>query len=374
MSSARLWDVALWQWIGLVVAALVAIALGNLIAAMTTAISKRLSARTTTKWDDRFAELLRGPEAFFLAVLIAWALLEPLDLPEDAQHAANRTLQMVLIGAVAWFAIRLVRLSAEAIVDRAAAAAEADGQDLKLRGVRTQVAVLRRVASIVIGVIAISLMLVQFEVVRSVGVSLLASAGIAGIVIGLAAQKSIATLLAGIQLSITQPIRIGDTVLVENEYGWIEEITLTYVVVRIWDLRRLVVPMTRFLDQPFQNWTKVSPELLGTVFVHADYRLPVDAARAELDRIVEGHPKWDRKAKSLLVTDATERTVQLRAVVSARDAPALWDLRCEVREKLVAWLQRYEGGKYLPRSRIEADDRPGGGDSERRDRAAVSAT
>jgi len=213
--------------------------------------------------------------------------------------------------------------------------------------------VLRRVVSITIGVVAVAMMLVQFEVVRTVGMSLLASAGIAGVVLGLAAQRTIATLLAGLQLSITQPIRIGDTVIVEGEWGTIEEINLTYVVVKVWDQRRLIVPMSRFLEQPFQNWTKVSPELLGTVFFHADYRVPIEALREELDRIVEDHPKFDGRAKSVLITDATDRTVQVRAMISAKDASDQWDLRCEVRERMIRFLQTYEGGRYLPRLRLE---------------------
>jgi small-conductance mechanosensitive channel len=202
--------------------------------------------------------------------------------------------------------------------------------------------------------VAASLLLLQFEAVRSVGVSLLASAGLAGLVIGLAAQKSISTLLAGIQLSITQPVRIGDTVIVENEWGWIEEITLTYVVVKVWDLRRLVVPMSHFLDKPFQNWSKVSPEILGTVELYADFRTDVAAVRAELKRILEQESEglWDGKVQGLQVTGCSERTMLLRALVSSEDAGKSWDLRCLVREKLIGWLQRQPQG--LPLVRAEA--------------------
>ena len=196
--------------------------------------------------------------------------------------------------------------------------------------------------------------LLQFEAVRNVGVSLLASAGLAGLVVGLAAQKSISTLLAGIQLSITQPVRIGDTVIVENEWGWIEEITLTYVVVKVWDLRRLVVPMSHFLDKPFQNWSKVSPEILGTAELFVDYRTDVAAVRAELARLLrdESQGLWDGRAQGLQVTGFSERTMTLRALVSAADAGKAFDLRCLVREKLIAYLQRQPAG--LPVVRAEA--------------------
>jgi small-conductance mechanosensitive channel len=189
-----------------------------------------------------------------------------------------------------------------------------------------------------------------------VGVSILASAGIAGIVIGFAAQRSLATLLAGLQLSVSQPVRIGDTVIVEGEWGWIEEITLTYVVVKIWDLRRLIVPITYFLEKPFQNWTKFSPDLLGTVVIHADYTVPIDAVREEVKRLCEADARWDGKVAELVVLEATERTVALRALVSAADAGKQWDLRCSVREGLVRFLQQLDGGRHLPKSRVAAEE------------------
>ncbi|MDH3556239.1 MAG: mechanosensitive ion channel family protein, partial [Deltaproteobacteria bacterium] len=177
-------------------------------------------------------------------------------------------------------------------------------------------------------------------------------AGIVGIIVGLAAQKSISTLFAGIQMAITQPIRIDDVVIVENEWGRIEEITLTYVVVRIWDLRRLIVPITYFLEKPFQNWTRISAEILGTVFLYVDYTVPVEAVRTELRRILENSPLWDGQICLLQVTNATERTTELRAIISATDASNAWELRCEVREKLIGFIrQNYPDG--LPKVRAE---------------------
>jgi small-conductance mechanosensitive channel len=208
------------------------------------------------------------------------------------------------------------------------------------------------VAIVVVGILALAIILMTFEKVRHLGTSILASAGIAGIIIGLAAQQTIATLLAGIQIAITQPIRLDDVVIVEGEWGRIEEITLTYVVVRIWDLRRLVLPITYFLEKPFQNWTRVSAELLGTVFFYVDYTVPVEAIRQELHRIVEGSKFWDQGLCILTVTNATERTVELRALVSAADSSKAWDLRCEVREKLLDFIQKnYPDG--LPKVRGE---------------------
>jgi len=218
--------------------------------------------------------------------------------------------------------------------------------------VYTQVRVLGRVGKAIIAVFALASMLMVFDSVRQFGTSILASAGIAGIIVGFAAQRSIATLLAGFQIALTQPIRLDDVVIVDNEWGRIEDITLTYVVVRIWDERRLVVPITHFIERPFQNWTRSSSDLLGSVFLHVDYTVPLGALREELDRILAASPHWDGKVKVLHVTDARERTLELRILASAPDAPSTWNLRCEVREKLVAFLQaRYP--QCLPRVRAE---------------------
>jgi small-conductance mechanosensitive channel len=196
-----------------------------------------------------------------------------------------------------------------------------------------------------------------FEPVRQLGTSILATAGIAGIIIGFAAQRSISTLLAGLQIALTQPIRLDDVVIVENEWGRIEDISLTYVTVRIWDQRRLIVPINHFIEQPFQNWTRSSADILGTVFLHVDYRAPLAEIRTELDRILAESPYWDGKVKVLQVTDAGPQTLELRALGSAADASLAWDLRCEVREKLVTFLQQHHPDS-LPRVRAELRTSP----------------
>ena len=191
-----------------------------------------------------------------------------------------------------------------------------------------------------------------FPSLRAVGFSLFASAGAAGLIVGLAARPTLSNLIAGLQIALTDPIRIDDVVIVEGEWGWIEEINTTYVVVRIWDLRRLVVPLTHFIEKPFQNWTRRSADILGTVFFYADYTVPVDEIRAELRRIVEGSELWDGEVCGLQVTNATERTVELRALVSAATSPEAWDLRCMVRERMIEFLMRHYP-ESLPRVRAE---------------------
>jgi small-conductance mechanosensitive channel len=203
-----------------------------------------------------------------------------------------------------------------------------------------------------VSILAFGTMLMTFEKVRQLGTTILASAGVLGIVVGMAAQRTIATFIAGIQIAITQPIRVDDVVIVENEWGRIEEITLTYVVVRIWDLRRLIVPITYFIEKPFQNWTRISADILGTVFIYTDYTVPVDAIREQLQKILNESEHWDKKVCVLQVTSATDRTMELRALMSAADASMAWTLRCEVREKLLEFIKA-EYPQALPRLRTE---------------------
>ena len=350
----RVGSLPIWHWLALVVAALLGFGVGRAFAKPVLWFARRVTGKTRWQWDDDLLEALTSPLRMFLAIVVFRACLGPIGLGAAAMAFAGRIAGTALIVAVAWMAIGVARVLADLIERRAvAAAAECADAELRVRAVTTQVRVLRRVANVGISLVAFALTLLQFDVVRNVGMSLLASAGLAGIVIGLAAQRTIGTLIAGIQLSVTQPIRIGDVVIIENEWGTIEEVTLTYVVVRVWDERRLIVPMTRFLEQPFQNWTKVSPQLHGTVFLHVDWTLPLDLVRAELDRIVKDNPNWDGRTKGVVVTDAKERSLEIRVLVSAPSAGKLWDLRVAVREQLVSWLQRHEGGRYLPRVRLD---------------------
>ncbi len=219
------------------------------------------------------------------------------------------------------------------------------------RKAQTQILMLESILKFLILLSGVAMALMTFDRIRQVGMSLLASAGIAGVVLGFAAQKFIATLIAGFQIALTQPIRIGDQVIVEGEFGTIEDITLTYVVVRLWDLRRLVMPTPSFIDKPFQNWTHTSAKLMGTVFLHTDYTVPVAELRAELERLVAKHPLWNGEKCALHVTDAQATTLQLRVLVSADNADQLWDLRVDLREKLIAWLQ-LNHPQSLPKTRV----------------------
>ena len=318
----------------------------------------RLARGTKTIVDDSLVRHLRRPARLIIPILAVSFLLPLLAVSPRILIFLKQTLSLLLIISVAWLLVKLVYVLEDLILNQYSIDIK---DNLEARRVHTQIQILKKVVIIVVVVLALAAALMTFEKVRQLGTTLLASAGIVGIIVGLAAQKSISTLFAGIQMAITQPIRIDDVVIVENEWGRIEEITLTYVVVRIWDLRRLIVPISYFLEKPFQNWTRISAEILGTVFLYVDYTVPVEEVRAEMKRIVESSPLWDKRVCALQVTNATERTVELRALVSAADSSSAWELRCDVREKLIGFIrQNYPDG--LPKVRAELTESAGGGD------------
>jgi len=326
-----------------------AVVLGYIAYLIVFGIMKRWNERTGSDLGKLFYRHWRSPLRVLFPLLLVIFASPSVGIRESVMEPLRHLFNLLFIGAVAWFLASSVYVLRDSILTQYDVSAR---DNLKARAIHTQINVLVKILLVVIAVFAASSMLMTFERVRQVGVSILASAGVIGIIVGFAAQKSIATLFAGIQIAVTQPIRIDDVVIVEGEWGRIEEVTLTYVVVRIWDLRRLVLPITYFLDKPFQNWTRVSADLLGTVFIYADYTVPVQAVREELERIVKASPKWDGKVCGLQVTNSTDRTVELRALMSANDASLAWDLRCEVREKLLAFLQTNHPGS-LPRIRAD---------------------
>jgi small-conductance mechanosensitive channel len=267
----------------------------------------------------------------------------------DLGHAVG----VVVIVGLAWLAARLL-----AVVEAGLLAHYLDPNDpagLRTRRVQTQLRVLRRVSNVIVVVLAASVILLSFSRVRAIGASLLASAGLVGLVAGIAAKPVLGNLLAGLQIAFTQPIRLDDIVIVQGHWGRIEEITLNYVVVRIWDDRRLVVPISYFVENSFENWTHSQTELTGVVYLDVDYRTPVAEVRRALRALLEDCQDWDGRAWSLLVVGAGTETMQLRATMTARDSASTWNLRCEVRERLIDYLQRYHPD-CLPRLRVSMDD------------------
>jgi len=234
---------------------------------------------------------------------------------------------------------------------------QGDQNDADVRRISTQLRLIRRLANVIIGVLAIGLALFTFPQVQAVGAGLLASAGVLSVIGGLAAQSVLGNLFAGIQLAFSNAVRVGDVVVVEGEWGTIGEITLSYVVVYIWDERRLIVPSTYFTSRTFETWTRKSPQVLGTVFMDVDWRVPLDAIRKEFDSFLESHPLWDKRASSVLVTDARGGFVEIRFLISAADSSQQWNLRCEVREHMVGWLQKNHPDS-LPTARVALEQKP----------------
>ena len=347
-------------WVGTLTAVLYAgwiIAVLWLAFRVVLAIEKRMR-----QWADRTGSLIGkviipiAGHTFRMAVpLLAIILLLPLlRLPDEWTWVTQKGFGILLIVAFSVLIVRGINAVQTALLGRH----RLDAPDnLSARKILTQVSVIRKIVVGVVVVLATGSILMMFDPVRQFGTSILASAGIAGIVIGFAAQRTLGNVLAGIQIALTQPLLIDDIVVVEGEFGQIEEITLTYVTVRTWDLRRIVLPITYFVEKPFQNWSRVSTELLGTVMLYLDYQAPMGELRKELKRLVENNPKWDKRVCGLQVTDTKERVIEVRALVSGSDPGKLGDLRAEVREGLINFLVR-NYPESLPRSRNVAVEEP----------------
>lgn len=304
-----------------------------------------------------FVDRTAGPAQLALC-LAAVALVLPLAPLDDAiRTPLMRLFVVAFIALIGWISIRIVDMSAARYLQNFRDVTE----NFVARKHVTQVRVFKRVTDTIIVIITISAALMTFDSVRQYGVSLFASAGAAGLIVGLAARPLLSNLIAGLQIAITQPIRIEDAVIIENEWGWVEDIASTYVVIRLWDWRRMVVPLSYFIEKPFQNWTRDTASLIGVIALHVDYRADVPRIRRWLEGAVKESKLWDGAVVNLQVIDADSRTIELRALVSARNAPQSWDLRCEMREKLIAFI-RDEMPEALPRERAILI--PSGGDDD----------
>ncbi|MFC7705151.1 mechanosensitive ion channel family protein [Plastorhodobacter daqingensis] len=309
---------------------------------------RRLSQRSDS-FLTRALRRTRGPTRLAFVVLAMVIVAPTLSLEPFWSLMFQRTATMLLILTIGWIFSVVTSLAAERVNSRYRLDVE---DNLRARQHVTQVRVLHRTVQTLIVLFTVGAMLLTFESVQRYGVSLLASAGAAGLVVGLAARPVFANLIAGVQIALTQPIRIDDVVIVEDEWGWIEEIRATYVTIRLWDWRRLVVPLSYFIEQPFQNWTRDSASIIGVVMWHVDYTMPIDRFRERATEIIKASSLWDGNVVNVQVVDVSERTIQVRGLMSARTSPIAWDLRCEVREKVLAWIQA-EYPQCLPRHRAE---------------------
>lgn len=325
------------------------------------AVAFRIAAFLGRRWpeqfdwfDEHYLSMLRAPGRVLFPMVgvygasLAWRG----GLSGQVDTVVGHSMYVGLVIVLAWFSIRFVAL-AHAIVSEQFDIERPD--NLEARKVLTQTEIARRLVVVFIWIIAIAAVLLHFQELREIGAGLLASAGIAGVVVGIAAQRTLGTVFAGLHIALTQPIRVDDVVVIEGEWGRVEEITLTYVVVRIWDKRRLIVPVDYIMKQPFQNWTRSSADVMGTVFLRLDYLVPIDELRLELERATRDNELWDEQACVLQVTDVTDRAVELRALVSAANSSDLWTLRCKVREALVEYIAEHYPDA-LPITRVQLQE------------------
>lgn len=332
-----------------------AVAVAYVVGLVLSWLVQRIGRRSAVLRD--VAQLTRRPiRATLMVIAASAALRRASDVESSWRGLVDHALVIVLIGTITWLIASLVL-----VVERQAIARFAGGDtgltdaDRQWRKIRTQVTTLRRLVIAILVVLGAAAALMTFPSFSDIGKTLFASAGVLSVVAGLAAQTSLGAAFAGIQIAFSDAIRVGDVVVLEDEWGRVEEITLTYVVVRVWDERRLVLPCTYFTTTPFQNWTRNATELLGTAELDVDFTVPFDEMRAELDRLLRSNSLWDERVGVLQVTDAVEGVVRVRMLMSANNAPDLFDLRCDVREGMVQWLQRTHPSA-LPRQRFEQRD------------------
>ncbi|MFZ5521693.1 MAG: mechanosensitive ion channel family protein [Pseudomonadota bacterium] len=336
-------------WVGIAVASVVGVLLAWVVYRVIDKVVQRLAPRT--RFIGPVTTAARRPAAWFLPLLVLNVVVQ--NAPDDLRGIGSlrQMLTVAVIGVATWLLVRIVSGLGDAVV----ALKPIDVADnLMARRLATQTKVVTRTVMSLVTLIGLAMALMTFPSVRQIGAGLLASAGVAGIAAGLAARPILGNLLAGLQIAFTQPIRLDDVVIVQGEWGRVEEITGTYVVLKIWDERRLIVPLQWWIENPFQNWTRNSAQIMGTVMVWLDYRTPVAPLREAVERIVKASPLWDGRVCVIQVTDFTERTMQIRVLVSSADSGKNFDLRCLIREEIMALMQR-DYPDYLPRERIEVD-------------------
>lgn len=337
------------EWLRILGIAVIAICIALAVHAIAVTILRRVAARTASATDDILLKRLSNPARWLLVVFAITAAQPTMMLPPSVEEIWQRFEGLVMPAAFGWLAIGLLGVVKDVVDSNADITAT---NNLRARQQRTRATLLYRIALFVVLLITFCMMLISFPAIRAVGVTLLASAGLAGLAVGAAAQPALKNLVSGIQMAFTEPIRIDDVVIMDNEWGRIEEIRLTYVVVRIWDDRRLIVPVSKFLENSFQNWTRETSQLLGTAFLHVDPTADVARIRAKLESVVKDNPNWDGRVVGLQVTDVCVDHMELRALVSASNAGKAFDLRCNVREAMMAFIAS-EMPDALPRRRAD---------------------
>ena len=327
----------------LIFAVLVALAIGG----FAINLLRRLAARTPGKADELVVERIAGPLRWILIAIALSFAQRGIELRPWAAILWQQVAGFVVPGLIGWLVIAIIKALADVTIVRNDITI---ADNLRARRRQTRVGILTRIAVFAVVFLTVCMMLLSIPSIRNVGVTLMASAGLAGLAVGAAAQPALKNLIAGIQMAFTEPIRLDDVIIMDGEWGRIEEIRLTYIVVRIWDDRRLIVPVAKFLEERFQNWTRSTSQLMGSVFLHLDWSADIPRIREKAGEVIAANPRWDRRFWNLQVTDALEETIQVRVLMTANDASLAFDLRCDIREALIAFIAA-EMPEALPRRR-----------------------
>ncbi|WP_433338087.1 mechanosensitive ion channel family protein [Spirillospora sp. CA-294931] len=346
---------AFWAWMVLAISVATSVTVVEIV-------RRLLAGPLWEKWPGAGTAARRcAAPAFALAAVVSANAAMPFGyLDGGADGAVRHGLRIAVIGATTWLVLRIAYALTDPALDRLTRVA--GERNRRARRARTQMLLLRRIAAMVVVVVAVGAVLFTFPAVRALGAGVLASAGVAGLVVGIAARPTLGNLFAGLQLAFSDALRLDDVVVVEGQWGRVEELTLSYVAVRLWDDRRLILPVSRFTEEPFENWTRHSSRVIGSADLHLDWSVPVEELRSELHAMLKEHPLWDAKEWYLQVTEVLPNgLVQVRAMMSAADSASAWDLRCDVREHLVAYVrERYP--ESLPRVRADLTSPAGAGE------------
>lgn len=345
---------ALWEWI--VLAGLVLIAIG--LTWLLRSLIRFGLGRVKNTWLRAMNTTIATPLALAFGFLLLHVLVRSLlTLTGPTARIAIPSLLLAMIGALTWLGMRVITFLSEHVARHYAHRLSGDNEK-RQRQLFTSITVARQVLVFVALLLGVGVALSQFESLQAVGTSLLASAGVLGVIVGVAAQAVLGNIIAGMQIAVTQPVRIGDNVNFEGQWGYVEEITYTYVTIETWDKRRVIVPLKYLITHPIENWSKTSAHLIMPIYVYADYRINVDAVRQKFDELLRNDEDWDGETQpSIQVTAATEETLELRALCSASDPSTAWSLHCRMREGLVRYIRDLDSGQFLPRQRVMLLDR-----------------
>ncbi|RKF21604.1 mechanosensitive ion channel family protein [Altericroceibacterium spongiae] len=330
------------------IAGILAVTIALLIHHVLFRLLRRFAKASDTKSDNIVVRRLGRPSRYAMIALALVMAGHSIPTLEEFWESISGIVMPLLIG---WMAVAILHALIEAMILRNDISMP-DNRAARRR--RTRLSIFSRIATFLIVFITIGLMLLAIPGVRDIGVTLVASAGLAGLAVGAAAQPALKSLIAGFQMALTEPVIVGDAVIIGGEWGWVEEIRTTYVVVKVWDERRLVVPTSKFLDEIFQNWTKTTSELLGTVYLYVDPLTDLEAIRKKYMELVESNDRWDGRVKHMQITDLTRDAVEVRLLMTARDSPTLYDLRCDIREALIRWI-RETRPEAIVRQRIQPE-------------------